>query len=66
MLARKFMVGVVGVGKARGGGIPRDAVNTLGDDVEVGIIGVVLVDIGNCRELCNGEEVAGSASFEVK
>jgi len=57
MLGRKFMVGVVGVGKARGAEIPRDAVNTLGEGVEVGITGVVLVlvDIGNCRELCNGE-----------
>ena len=58
MLGRKFMMGVVGVGKARSAEVPRDAANTLGEGIEVGITGVVIVDVheaGSCRGLCNGE-----------
>ena len=58
MLGRKFMMGVVGVGKARDAEIPRDVANTFGECLVVGITGVVLADVheaGNCRELCNCE-----------
>ena len=52
------MVGVVGVGRARGPEIAHVADSKLGEGIEVGIAGVVLVDIEaawNAREPCIGE-----------
>ena len=66
---RIFMMGVVGVGRARGPEIANAADNTLGEGIEVGSAGVVLVDVvtaGDSRELCIGKCIVGSASFEVK
>jgi hypothetical protein len=69
MLERLFMMGVVGVGRARDPEIANAADNTLGEGIEVGSAGVVLVDVitaGDNRELCIGKWTVGSVSFKEK
>ena len=68
MPGRILKVGVVGVGRARPE-IAHAADNMLGEGIEVGSAGVVLVGTEateNGRKLCAGEWPIGSAIFEVK